>query len=163
SLARKAAEISAVVRPHTTRRVSAICDSRDSDGWQQAKIRLSSSSASSLEPQSPGIPGEASWTSDGPAAASRPSFSWPVRSRPGRPPRLPRGAAPIPPAGLGGPPPPPPSPLPLPVLEPLDERVRPRLFRQADVADPGRQRRPDPGGLAPVGPFQVASVVHATS
>ena len=43
---RNARAIWAVVRPHTTRRVSAICACRGSAGWQQVKISRSRSSGS---------------------------------------------------------------------------------------------------------------------
>jgi len=41
----------------------------------------------------------------------------------------------------------------LPVLEGLDERVLHRVLGQPDVAEPRGQRRADPAGLVPVGPF----------
>ena len=42
---RKACAISSVVRPHTSRSVSATCASGDSAGWQQVKMRRSRSSS----------------------------------------------------------------------------------------------------------------------
>ena len=57
SAARNAAEISAVVSPQTARRVRAICESVGSAGWQQAKIRPSSSSAFSARRHPPGLAG----------------------------------------------------------------------------------------------------------
>ena len=45
SLTRNAAAISVWLRPHTARRVSAIWESLDSDGWQHANIIPSNSSS----------------------------------------------------------------------------------------------------------------------
>ena len=49
SWTRNARAIWAVVRPHTTRSVSAICACRGSAGWQQVKISRSRSSGSGLD------------------------------------------------------------------------------------------------------------------
>ena len=71
SATRKAAAIWAVVRPQTARRVRAICDSRGSAGWQQAKTMPSSSSSSVS------VPSHASVI----VAASSTSLSCPARAR----------------------------------------------------------------------------------
>ena len=71
SVARNEAAISAVVRPHTARRVSAICDSRGSAGWQQAKIMPSRSSPAASVPSQLSVK----------VAASKASFSCPAWSR----------------------------------------------------------------------------------
>ncbi len=91
SATRKAAAICAVVRPQTTRRVSAICDSRGRAGWQQAKIIPSSSSSASSSLLRVSLI-RATWA----------SLSRPARARRSRSMALRRAVVASQPPGLGG-------------------------------------------------------------
>src|SRR5580692_4101221 len=116
SATRKAAAIWAVVRPQTARRVRAICDSRGSAGWQQAKTMPSSSSSSVSVPSA----------TLSMVAASSASFSGPAQPVDG----LAAGGGGQPAAAVG-------RDLAVPpVLDGLDEGVLNGVFGQAHVAEP---------------------------
>ena len=92
SATRNAAAICAVLKPQTARRVSAICDSRGSAGWQQAKIIPSSSSSA------PSVPSQLVSM----VAASSASLSCPARARRRRSMAFRRAVVASQPPGFGG-------------------------------------------------------------
>jgi hypothetical protein len=104
---RYAAAISAVVRPHTARRVSATCHSLGSDGWQHANTRPSRSSSSDWSGPATG----STRTAPPSPGCARPrvsvtarsaSFSSPARARRSRSIALRRAVVASHPPGLGG-------------------------------------------------------------